>query len=190
MRLNGALHSTALVLTLSALTGCGGDAGRQQAMPESAAGVSGRTATATLQSTSGSGVAGTVTFTQQDDGVLVFAMVSGLSPGPHGFHIHEHGDCTAPDGSSAGAHFDPTGMPHGGPDDMEQHVGDLGNIVAGESGTANYERVLPFLTLEDGPTSIVGRSVVIHQDPDDLVSQPAGNAGPRIACGVIVAANR
>jgi Cu-Zn family superoxide dismutase len=188
MTAHGALRSTVPVLFLTALAGCGGSPAEQAATPEPQAPASGLTATATLVATSGSAVSGTVTFTQQDEGVLVFAMISGLAPGPHGFHIHENGDCSAPDGSSAGAHFNPTGMQHGGPDGGERHAGDMGNIVADQGGGANYEQIVTGITLAAGINSIVGRSVVVHADPDDMASQPAGNAGARLACGVIEAA--
>lgn len=141
-------------------------------------------ASAELSPTQGNNARGTVTFTQQSDGIRVVAHLTGLPAGTHGFHIHEKGDCSAPDGSSAGGHFNPMSMPHGGPEAAQHHEGDLGNIVADSTGTATYDRVLAFLGL-NGPTSIVGRSVVVHLDADDLTSQPAGNSGPRIACGVI-----
>jgi Cu-Zn family superoxide dismutase len=189
MTAHGALRSTVLVLFLTALAGCGGSPAEQAATPEAEAPAAGLTATATLASTSGSSVTGTVTFTQQAEGVLVFAMISGLAPGPHGFHIHENGDCSSPDGSSAGAHFNPAGMSHGGLDTGERHAGDMGNIVADQTSSANYEQIVTGITLEAGPNSIVGRSVVVHADPDDMSSQPAGNAGARLACGVIEAAS-
>ena len=141
-------------------------------------------AVAELKPTQASNVRGTVTFTPTTYGVRVAADVTGLSPGDHGFHIHEKGDCSAPDGSSAGGHFNPAGMPHGGPRDEKRHVGDLGNLVADDSGKAHYEVVDRFLTLE-GTNSIIGRSVIVHEKVDDLKSQPTGNAGGRVACGVI-----
>jgi len=183
-----AIRSTALCLCLALLAGCGGSPAEQADPTGETSATPGRTATATLGSTSGSGVTGTVSFTEQGEGVHVFAMVSGLTPGPHGFHIHENGDCSAPDGSSAGGHFNPTGMPHGAPDAEQHHVGDMGNIVADEAGNANYESILPGLTLGEGPNSIVGRGVIVHADADDMTTQPTGNAGARLACGVIQAA--
>jgi len=131
-----------------------------------------------------SGVAGTVTFTTVKDGIQVVAHVSGLEPGPHGFHVHEFGDCSAPDGKSAGGHFNPQGGPHAGPMSLERHVGDLGNITADSSGHAYLDIRDPYLSLE-GLRSIIGRAVVVHASADDLVSQPSGAAGARIACGVI-----
>ncbi|MCU0789122.1 MAG: superoxide dismutase family protein [Verrucomicrobia bacterium] len=144
------------------------------------------TAVAVLEPTQGNQARGTVTFTQTDDGVRVVADITGLKPGEHGFHIHEHGDCSAPDGSSAGGHFNPTGMAHGGPDAAEHHLGDLGNLTADASGKAQLNRVYAFLDL-NGTNAIVGRGLVVHSDRDDLTSQPTGNAGKRVACGVIEA---
>lgn len=188
MTVPGAIRSTTLCLCLAALAGCGGSPPEQAETPGAADAGSGRTATATLASASGSGVTGTVSFTEQAEGVHVFAMVSGLTPGPHGFHVHENGDCSAPDATSAGGHFNPTGAPHGAPDAEAHHAGDMGNLVADEAGNANYEAVLTGVSLGDGPDSIVGRAVIVHADPDDMTSQPTGNAGARVACGVIQAA--
>jgi Cu-Zn family superoxide dismutase len=139
---------------------------------------------ATLRPTEGNHAAGTVRFRPEGDTVRVIAEVTGLTPGEHGFHIHETGDCSAPDGSSAGGHFNPTDMPHGAPDAPAHHVGDLGNLTADASGKATLDRVFDFLTLE-GENSIVGRGVIIHAGPDDFTTQPTGNAGARVACGVI-----
>lgn len=189
MNTRGVLRWSAPALLLTVLAGCGGSpSSEQSAAPESAQTTPGLTATATLVAKSGSRVSGTVTFTQQAEGVLVFAIVSGLTPGSHGFHIHETGDCSAPDGSSAGGHFNPGSMPHGGPDAGEHHAGDLGNIVADEAGNANYEKVIPGITLEEGSNSVIGRAVVVHESADDMTTQPTGNAGGRLACGVIEAA--
>lgn len=141
-------------------------------------------ATATIEPASGSDVRGTVSFDGEEGGVRVRIDLIGLRPGSHGFHIHEKGDCSAPDASSAGEHFNPTEMPHGGPDAERRHAGDLGNVVADDSGKARVSRLDGQLSLE-GPASIVGRAVVVHADPDDLASQPSGNAGARVGCGVI-----
>jgi Cu-Zn family superoxide dismutase len=137
-----------------------------------------------LHPTEGNDVTGTVTFEQTEGGVKVVAQVEGLTPGKHGFHIHTYGDCSAPDATSAGGHFNPEDEPHGAPSDMQRHVGDLGNIEANEEGIANMEMIDPKLTLS-GKNSIVGRAIIVHQGEDDLESQPTGNAGPRVACGVI-----
>lgn len=145
-----------------------------------------KTAFATIKSLKGDKITGKVTFTQQPDGVLIVADVDGLTPGKHGFHVHEHGDCSSPDGSSAGGHFNPTNKKHGCPDDVERHVGDFGNIEADANGHAHYERVDTVISL-NGKDTIVGRSIMIHADEDDCKSQPAGNSGARIACGIIEA---
>ena len=129
-------------------------------------------------------VKGTITFMQTEKGVKVVASLEGLAPGKHGFHVHEFGDCSAPDFMSAGGHFNPTQMAHGGPSDGKRHSGDLGNIVADEKGVAKLEWMDPMMTLT-GPNSIVGRAVIVHTNEDDLKTQPTGNAGGREGCGVI-----
>lgn len=145
-------------------------------------------AVAQLKPTEGNTVSGEVTFKQTDSGVQVIAHVTGLTPGKHGFHIHEKGDCSAPDGSSAGGHFNPTGTDHGAPTADVHHVGDLGNLDAGEDGVATYDQTYDFLSLKEGdPNCILGLGVIVHAEPDDLVSQPTGAAGARVACGVIEA---
>ena len=141
-------------------------------------------AVAKLNPTKGNKTAGIVTFTKTKRGVRVVATIHGLTPGEHGFHIHEKGDCSAPDATSAGAHFNPSGMPHGGPNSLRRHSGDFGNITANDVGTARADFVDPYLTFQ-GPSSIIGRAVIVHAQADDLVTQPAGNAGARVACGVI-----
>ncbi|MFZ7124718.1 MAG: superoxide dismutase family protein [Desulfobacterales bacterium] len=141
-------------------------------------------AVAVLHPTEGNRAGGKVMFSLEDDGVRVKAEIEGLPPGKHGFHIHEFGDCTAPDATSAGGHYDPEGHPHAGPDHKNRHMGDLGNLEADESGRAGYDRVDNLLVL-DGPKSIIGHAVIVHADEDDFTSQPTGNAGARLACGVI-----
>ena len=111
--------------------------------------------------------------------------VSGLTPGEHGFHVHEVGDCSAADATSAKGHFNPAGKPHGHHGGAERHAGDMPNLVADASGTANLAAELSQLTLGNDANGIAGRSVVIHADPDDFKSQPAGNSGKRVACGVV-----
>lgn len=140
-------------------------------------------AIAVLHSASGSQVTGTVTFTKMGDTVQVVADITGLTPGKHGFHIHEFGDCSAPDAASAGGHFNPMKKPHGAPDAAEHHAGDLGNIEADANGKAHLELKDSMLKLS-GENSILGRGVIVHEKIDDW-SQPTGNAGGRIACGVI-----
>ena len=143
-------------------------------------------AEAIVEPKSDSEVTGRVVFTEVEGGVHIYAEIMGLTEGKHGFHIHEHGDCSAHDASSAGGHFDPTKAKHGGPMDPDRHVGDMGNLVANGDGIAIYERIDELMEL-NGPNSLVDKSVVIHRDEDDLTSQPSGNSGPRIACGEIFA---
>src|SRR5438876_2051809 len=138
-----------------------------------------------LHPTAGNKVSGTVTFTPVTDGVQVHAEIAGLTPGKHGFHVHEFGDCSAADASSAGAHFNPTNQPHAAPDATARHVGDMGNIEAETSGAAKLDYLDHHMSLANDDRSILGRSVVVHAKADDLKSQPAGDSGARIACGVI-----
>ncbi|MFQ5627727.1 MAG: superoxide dismutase family protein [bacterium] len=145
-------------------------------------------AAAILNPTTGNSVQGTVTFMLEENGVRIVANLQGLKEGDHGFHIHENGDCSAPDGTSAGGHFNPAGADHAGPHAEARHIGDLGNITARTDGTATLDVIDNVITL-DGPNSIIGRGVIVHANPDDLTSQPTGNAGGRLACGVIEAAN-
>ncbi|MBA2351895.1 MAG: superoxide dismutase family protein [Burkholderiales bacterium] len=149
------------------------------------AGTTEKSAVAFLQPTQGNQANGAVTFSQSGNTVFAEAKVAGLTPGSHGFHIHEKGDCSAPDATSAGGHFNPDGAPHGAPQSAKRHAGDLGNLTADKSGEATLKIRVPGVTLADGPNSIKGKGVIVHAMPDDLTSQPAGNAGPRIACGVI-----
>lgn len=143
-------------------------------------------AVAKLEARSGSSVAGTVSFTQVGAKVRVDAEVSGLTPGEHGFHVHESGDCSAPDAMSAKGHFNPAGKAHGHHTSADRHVGDMPNLIADASGKAKLGVELSQLELAQSATGIYGRSVVIHADPDDYKSQPAGNSGKRVACGTIV----
>jgi Cu-Zn family superoxide dismutase len=162
-------------LMLAALAGCG-----------AMAGMGGPSAVAELQPTRGHGTSGTVRFTQQADGVLVVAKVSGLSPGQqHGFHIHEKGDCSSGDGMSTGGHFNPGGQPHG-PQDAAHHAGDLPALMADSTGSVDASFSVKGLTIGAGPNDIVGRGLIVHTAPDDYRTQPTGNAGARIACAVIV----
>jgi Cu-Zn family superoxide dismutase len=149
---------------------------------------SGATAKVELQPRSGSTVGGALTLSAVRDGVQIRGDVRGLAPGStHGFHVHEKGDCSAPDASSAGPHFNPAGAPHGQAGSSPHHVGDMPNLVADKRGVAHVDVVLHGATLDAGEGSIRGRAVVVHHDPDDYASQPAGNAGARVACGVIPA---
>ncbi|MBD3377545.1 superoxide dismutase family protein [candidate division KSB1 bacterium] len=141
-------------------------------------------AIAVLHPTEGNNAHGTVTFERGENGIVVCGLIEGLTPGKHGFHIHEYGDCSAADATTAGGHYNPEGVEHGARTDEVRHVGDLGNIEANEEGMATFEFTDAHLAL-DGPHSILGRAVVVHANEDDLTSQPTGAAGPRVACGVI-----
>lgn len=194
--MNSFLMRTALVLLLAGsavMMGCaGGDDGAEIETDTTltdttgALGMagSGERAIAELAPTEGNSAVGTVTFTQQDGAIRVEATVSGLAPGKHGFHIHENGDCSAPDASSAGGHFAPRDNQHGGRDDQPRHVGDFGNIEAGSDSTAQFSHVDSLIAFS-GQNSIIGKAVLVHAGEDDLTSQPSGNSGPRVACGVI-----
>ena len=144
-------------------------------------------AVAVLHPTQGNSVEGKVTFSKADAGVKVSVHVTGLTTGKHGFHIHEFGDCSAADGVSAGGHFNPSAESHGAPTDAQRHIGDLGNIEANAAGVADLEYTDSRAALE-GVNSILGHGVIIHASADDLKTQPTGNAGGRLACGVIGAA--
>lgn len=144
------------------------------------------TSTAILVATSGSSVSGTLKFHEAKDRVVhISGTVTGLTPGKHGFHVHVNGNCDSPDGMSAGGHFAPSGGRHGAPGSGDHHLGDLGNIVADASGRADVDVTVSGITIAlMGTASIGDRSIVIHAKEDDF-SDPAGNSGPRVACGVI-----
>lgn len=128
---------------------------------------------------------GTIHFKKSAESIVVSGEVNGLNPSSeHGFHIHQYGDCSAADFTSAGGHFNPHDKPHAGPEAEARHVGDLGNLEADEQGTARYQRSDAKVALS-GESSILGRGIIVHEKADDLESQPTGAAGGRIACGVI-----
>jgi Cu-Zn family superoxide dismutase len=144
------------------------------------------TARALIEPKSGSKVTGTVTFTElSTGGVRIHAHVENAPPGTHGFHIHEKGDCSDPEAKSAGGHFNPGNTEHAGPMDAKHHAGDLGNIEVKSNGKGDLEVSSNMLTVRPGPNSVVGRSVVFHEKADDFKTQPTGNAGGRLGCGVI-----
>ncbi|HXT21625.1 MAG TPA: superoxide dismutase family protein, partial [Thermoanaerobaculia bacterium] len=131
------------------------------------------------------GASGVVTFTQEAGGVHVVARVQGAKQGPHGFHLHAGGVCDG-DFKSAGDHFNPTNAPHGGPTSPQHHAGDWGNVDVGADGTGNLDIVTSELTLGGGGANdAIGKAVILHEGKDDLTTQPSGNSGARIACGVV-----
>lgn len=163
------------------IAGGGPGAGRMGGGP-----MHGPTARAELQPTRGNTALGVVMFRQQGDGVYMHARISGLKPNhEHGFHIHEKGDCSSGDGLSAGGHFNPDGKPHG-PPDAPHHAGDLPALKTDANGVVELRVQLPGLGIGSGAADIAGRGLIVHADPDDYKTQPTGNSGARIACGVIV----
>jgi Cu-Zn family superoxide dismutase len=169
-----AVPATALITALAACSSLPG--------PSSAPG-----ATAPLQAKGGSQVGGTILFSPQGSGLRVVARVTGLKPGQeHGFHIHEKGDCSAPDAMSAGGHFNPTAQPHG-PQGMPHHGGDMPSLKADAMGHAEATFTVEGVSLTGPTDGVIGKAVVVHAMPDDYKTQPTGNSGGRIACGVIAA---
>lgn len=143
-------------------------------------------ASAGLKPTKGNKTQGEVTFEQVGNKVRVTAQVIGLKPNQeHGFHVHEAGDCSSGDGMSAKGHFNPHGKPHGHYSSMNRHAGDMPNLKADAKGRVRVTVELDTITVTPGPASVVGRGLIVHAQPDDYKSQPVGNAGARLACGVI-----
>jgi superoxide dismutase, Cu-Zn family len=145
----------------------------------------GPSATAVVRPASGSQAHGTVKFTQVGTRVRVDAEIAALTAGLHGMHIHEKGDCSAPDATTAGEHFNPAAKKHGPPDSMERHAGDLGNLKADEYGKATLSMTVAGISVGKGADGVIGRGLIVHADPDDLKTDPTGNSGGRIGCGVI-----
>ena len=146
----------------------------------------GATAVANLEPTQGNTAKGKVSFTQVGDKVRVSATISGLKPNAeHAFHVHEKGDCSSGDGMSAGGHYNPAGKPHGSMGKGEHHAGDMPNLRSDSYGIAEARFEVPGVSIGGSAADIVGKGLIVHRDPDDYKSQPAGNAGPRLACAVI-----
>ncbi len=181
--------------TVLALSGCASTADTTAEAPASepaaapAATSTLASATANLAAASGSLVSGQLKLMPMGDGVHITGEIGGLQPNsPHAFHIHEKGDCSAADASSAGGHFNPTSEPHGRITNPQHHAGDNDNLVANAEGVAKVDAHFSGVVLGGGgATDVVGKAIVVHADPDDYTSQPSGNAGARIACGVIQA---
>ncbi len=138
-----------------------------------------------LQAKSGSTASGTVEFFKEGKNVLIEAKVAGVGPGEHGFHLHEKGDCSAPDASSAGGHFNPQHHEHAGPKSASHHAGDFGNIEVKADGSGTMSLVLKGEDAKIALEDAVGKAIILHEKQDDLKTQPTGNAGGRIACGVV-----
>ena len=150
---------------------------------------SAKQAIATIGSASDSSVTGMATFTQNGDQITLTIEIQGASPGIHAVHIHASGDCSAPDGTSAGGHWNPTDVAHGKWGVGEFHLGDIGNITVGEDGTGSIELTTDLWEIGTGSdVDVVGKGIIVHAGADDFTSQPSGNAGARIGCGAIVLA--
>lgn len=148
---------------------------------------SGNTAVATISSASGSGLTGTATFTKESQGVKLVLTVEKATPGPHAVHLHQNGDCSKPDATSAGPHWNPTKQPHGKRGEGDHHKGDMPNMEIGQDGKGRLELTVDGWTIggTDTTTNIINKAIIVHAKADDYKSQPAGNAGDRIGCGVI-----
>lgn len=143
---------------------------------------------AQIAPTQGNTVTGSVALSTSPEGVHITGAIQGLKPNAEfGFHVHEKGDCSAPDGSSAGGHFNPTSAEHGNPTNGNRHhAGDMLNIKSNGEGVAQVDTTAAGTTLHGNPpTDIMGKSIVVHEGPDDYTTQPSGNSGKRVACGVI-----
>lgn len=145
----------------------------------------GQRASADLDPRSGTAVTGHVELTETRSGLEIVVTIAGADPGRHGIHIHQVGDCSGEDAMTAGDHWNPGGAVHGAPLTGQHHAGDLGNITVAPDGRGQLKLLASDLTVRPGPRSIVGHAIVVHAEPDDLVTQPAGNSGARVACGVI-----
>ena len=188
--MNRSLAALTLCCLLAMLVGCAdshdqatGEEHGETTEPTSA------TASATLEPKSDSGVTGSVGFASEDGQVVMRIEVSGATPGEHAFHLHETGDCGSDDGKSAGGHWNPASQEHGKLGESEQfHYGDTGNLTVADDGTGSATVSSDLWSIGSGEMGdVVGKAVIVHAGVDDLVSQPTGAAGGRIACGVITA---
>ena len=169
------------------LTACGSTAPSKPPAPEVPKVSTAKQAVANLASASGSLVSGKITAVPMGDGVHLTGTVGGLPPNSsHGFHVHEKGDCSAADATSAGPHFNPFGTAHGKAETGAHHAGDMDNVAANAEGVVAVDVHVKGVTLGGGAVNdIAGRALIVHAAPDDYSSQPAGNAGARVACGII-----
>jgi Cu-Zn family superoxide dismutase len=180
MALTKKLIPAVLVLLAGAFVWTAGVHGQKGGMKQDGPGK----AICVLTPTKGSKVSGVVTFTRKGDAVEITGEITGLTPGPHGFHVHEFGDLNSDDGLATGGHFNPDKKMHGGPHATDRHVGDLGNVTADNKGTVKLHVTDKVIQLQ-GPHSIIGRGLIVHAKADDLKTQPTGDAGGRVAQGVI-----
>lgn len=174
------------------LAGCASTAPAPSTPPPPAASIGvamppAASAVVALAPASGSLISGRLTAVPMGNGVHLTGDIGGLAPGSaHGLHVHEKGDCSAADATSAGPHFNPGGKPHGDPFAATHHAGDLPNITAGSDGVAHVNLHVDGVSLGGAAaTNILGRALVVHAQADDYTSQPAGNSGARVACGVV-----
>ena len=181
------LNISVLVFCLAGMVACSSGPKQEEDKVEEQVQSAPATAMALLSSASGSSVQGKATFEQVNDNTVRMTLeVENLSAGDHALHLHEIGDCSAPDATSAGGHWNPTGMDHGKRGEGQYHVGDVINLLAGEDGKVTWSDEVSGWTIGgEEASNILGRAVVIHDKPDDFVSQPSGAAGARVACGVI-----
>ena len=191
----------ALLVPAAICTGCGNNGISTATAADAPGGGPGRGAGAaaapsapanvrvSLIAAAGNTVKGDLTLTNAGGAVAIRGQITGLAPGKeHGFHIHETGDCSAPDFTSAGGHYNPTMDPHGKPSSGSHHLGDIENLKADDKGNANIDVTVKGATIGDkdkGPGEILGKALVVHAMPDDYKTQPSGASGARIACGVI-----
>lgn len=182
------LFALAFTTIFFSLAGCAQQQQQETTEQETEASPQFTQAVAVVHPTEGNSVNGTVRLQQTANGTQITADLSGLDKGRHGFHIHEYGDCSASDGTSAGGHYNPEGTQHGAPTQDIRHVGDMGNIVADGEGNATIDYVDSIIQL-NGSNSVIGRAIVLHGGEDDMESQPSGAAGPRVGCGVIGISN-
>jgi Cu-Zn family superoxide dismutase len=183
LRLLGALSTACLIVAGCAAPDKGPAMGKDAEMGHTMG--QGKVAMATLTPTQGNTVRGLVMFHEMDGHLMVHAKLSGLKPNAEqGFHLHEKGDCASTDGTSAGGHFNPDGKPHGA-QGAAHHAGDMPSLKSDAAGVVDQKFMLDGPTLAEGVGNIIGRSVIVHANPDDFATQPTGNSGPRVACGVI-----
>ena len=176
------MRTTSAILLMTALAVFAGCArqGKESAEPQT------HTADAVLEAKSGSTATGTATFAEDGGQIRLHIEIDNAPPGSHAFHIHDIGDCSAPDGTSAGGHWNPTAVDHGRWLMDAHHLGDVGNMKIGDDGGAAFFLTTDLWSMGSGEANdVVGKSVILHDGSDDFVSQPTGAAGGRIACGVI-----